>query len=126
MTRVQFLSVIIQWMLLLCPRFFGGFTGPAATSRWLSFGFLGSVAFLGCRGSDIAHHHNVAAGYLFNIAAATFLLPPPKRITPPLFIFTGLWSLLPTEPAAYNLAGFPPIPPQLILWEGIVMQIKDA
>ena len=32
----------------------------------------------------------------------------------------------PTEPTANHLTGFPPIPPQLILLRGIVMQIRDA
>lgn len=70
-------------------------------------------------------HRNIAAGGLFNISAATFGSPL-GRPRPLPCRFTGPWSLPLTEPAAYNLPGFPPIPPQLILWDGIVMQIKDA
>lgn len=70
-------------------------------------------------------HRDAAADGLFNISATTFGSPLGRPRPPPCSL-TQPWSLPLAGPAAYNLPGFPPIPPQLILWDGIVMQIKDA
>lgn len=73
----------------------------------------------------IGHRRTDSAAGLFNITAQLFCTPPPF-----FFFFCGSghapWPLPLSEPTAYNLPGFPPIPPQLILWDAIVMQIEDA
>lgn len=105
---------------------FSAVYSPASTSPLAPSPLPG----VGYRRSDIELSiHNIAAGGLFNISAATIWLPPnppSEDHAPSLPYSQEHWSLPLNEPAAYNLHGFPPIPPQLILWEGIVMQIKDA
>lgn len=80
-----------------------------------------------CRLQEIGPrpHRDAAADGLFNISATAFGSPLGRPRPPPCSL-TQPWSLPLAGPAAYNLPGFPPIPPQLILWDGIVMQIEDA
>lgn len=102
--RARFLSSLQRWQHRVCDF--------QSASR-------GGLQEIGYR-----DHRRIAAGALFNTLQQH--LAPPRNTTPPPYRFTGPWSLPQTESAAYNLPGSPPIPPQLILWEGIVMQMKDA